>query len=84
MIVTHDNDHQSFKIITEGGESILRYRVHANVIDFYTTFVHPADRGSRVGVSLVKAAVDWAQQQGFSMLASCWYVDKYLAKHSLK
>jgi predicted GNAT family acetyltransferase len=81
MEATHDTAGHQFLINTDSGESYLRYRVTEVHIDFYTTFVHPGDRGSKVGVTLVKSAVDWAVEQGFDMQASCWYVDKYLRKH---
>lgn len=81
MEAIHDNESCQFLINTPSGESYLRYRVDGSEIDFYTTFVHPGDRGSKVGITLVKSAVDWAITQGYEMQAACWYVDKYLKKH---
>jgi len=83
MDVLHLPDQSTFQVITTHGASTLRYRLSGQSIDFYTTFVQPGDRGTRVGISLVKAAVTWAQDQALQMSASCWYVDKYLVKHSL-
>ena len=77
--VNHEVDQQRFIVVTHGGESQLTYRLNGINIDFDHTFVCPADRGSRVGVSLVKTGVDWARQNNY-VLSACWYVERYLSK----
>jgi len=82
--VQHELENQRFVIYTEVGESELTYRlIGESQIDFNHTFVHPSKRGSKVGVSLVKAGIAWAEEQGYDIQASCWYVARYLNKNSV-
>lgn len=78
----HDQAKQRFVLATDAGESYVTYRmIDQTTVDFDHTFVQPANRGSKVGVTLVKTAVAWAKESQLTIRASCWYVDKYLAKH---
>jgi predicted GNAT family acetyltransferase len=47
-------------------------------IDFQHTFVPFRQRGQGHAEALVEAGLSWAKQQGFTIQASCWYVDKFL------
>ncbi|NNL57730.1 MAG: N-acetyltransferase, partial [Pseudomonadales bacterium] len=49
-------------------------------IDFYRTFVQPADRGRHLAHALVDTGLAWARQQQFEISASCWYVQKVLQR----
>lgn len=53
----------------EGGEKI----------DFNHTFCPVPFRGpTKISELLVKTGLTWATQQGYTIVASCWYVDKFL------
>lgn len=61
-------------------EAQLQYQLDGDQIDFYRTFVPPEARGSKVAYKLVEQGLAWAKEQGFTIKASCWYVDKFLSK----
>ena len=61
-------------------EAQLLYQLVGEQINFYRTFVPPEARGSKVAYKLVERGLAWAKEQGFSIKASCWYVDKFLSK----
>ena len=81
LTAIHETDKQRFIVKTSGGESTLSYHLDGQAIDFNSTYVCPNDRGTKVGVTLLQAAVGWAQAEAFSISASCWYVARYLEKH---
>lgn len=80
MNVEHQPEMNRFVINTEQGQSELTYVREANFIDYTHTFVHPGDRGTPVGRSLVSAALEWGDTQNTELRASCWYVEKQLAR----
>ncbi len=49
-----------------------------NTIDFTHTLVPFRARGQGHAEALVEAGLSWAKQQGYTIHASCWYVDKFL------
>jgi len=86
--VQHRADESRFVIATPNGEAELLYRLTGQPatgdglsgarIDFYRTFVQPADRGKHLARVLVDAGLAWAREQHFEISASCWYVAKVL------
>ncbi len=60
-------------------EALLEYTLKDNdVIDFRRTYVPFALRGKGLAEALVQEGLAWARQQGYSITASCSYVQKFL------
>lgn len=75
---THQPEQQRFVIRTQQGDAVLEYRLDGKHIDFVRTFVPDSLRGKGLAERLVRAGLVWARTEGFTIAASCWYVDKWL------
>jgi hypothetical protein len=51
------------------------------LVEFYSTFVPPADRGRGLAARLVQAAVEYARAEGLRIIPSCWYVAQWMRAH---
>ncbi|MFT2112033.1 GNAT family N-acetyltransferase [Marinomonas sp. 2405UD68-3] len=78
---------QSLFQIGQGSDiATMKYRTEKStennqyVIDFYSTFVPKSMRGKGVAEKLVRAGLTWAKEEGYTVTASCWYVEKFLHK----
>ena len=74
--IEHQEDQRRFRIVEDGKEAHLDYRLNAPDIDFHETYVPFAWRGTGLGEKLVKHGLQWAQQRQLNITASCWYADK--------
>ncbi len=81
--IEHDLQQHHFSISSDAcaDPAILEYRMlEDNLIDFYRTFVPPALRNHGLAEKLVRHGLKWANEQGYDIQGSCWYVDKFLRK----
>ena len=76
--VQHQTEQQRFVLQLEGHEAVLDYQLKQNVIDFNHTFVPVEFRGKGLAEKLVKAGLRWAEQQQYTIQASCSYVQRFL------
>lgn len=77
--VTHQMDQHRFVIELAPESAHLDYvMVGDNSIDFTHTYVPFRQRGKGYAEALVAAGLAWAKDQGYTIQASCWYVDKFL------
>lgn len=49
-------------------------------VDFTHTFVPPALRNQGLAEKLVRTGLTWARDNQLQIVASCWYVDKFLQR----
>jgi predicted GNAT family acetyltransferase len=49
-------------------------------LDFYRTFVPDALRGRGVAAVLTRHALDYAAQEGYTVIPSCSYVEWYIER----
>ena len=63
----------------------VEYRLHKSTgtsesatVDFTSTQVPSACRGKGIAEALVRHGLRWAQDQGYHIQASCWYVAKFI------
>lgn len=78
--VIHQPHQHRFVINFEDNEAVLDYvMLDAKRIDFTHTFVPTALRGKGYAEKLVRTGLAWAREQEYEILASCWYVQKFLA-----
>jgi uncharacterized protein len=78
--VIHQPHQHRFVINFEENEAVLDYAMLSETrIDFTHTFVPTTLRGKGFAEQLVRAGLAWAKEQEYEILASCWYVQKFLA-----
>jgi len=83
--VIHSEADQVFTILPEGvthsEPATLKYiMVSETEIDFSSTFVPPALRNQGLAEKLVREGLKWAREKHYHIMASCWYVDKFLQR----
>lgn len=63
----------------------LKFRlIGSDTVDFYSTYVPEACRGTGAGVHIVNDALAWAHQQHLKVIPSCWFVEKVIQKEKAK
>lgn len=79
--IEHRPDEQRFVAEVEGRTSFLRYvPVDESTLDFATTWVHPELRGRRIGEQLVRRGLEYARDEGYRVVPSCWFVGTVLRR----
>ena len=82
MSITHDTTQRRFVLALGGCEAVLDYAVlDAATVDFHHTFVPDGLRGRSVGTQLVRHALDWAREEGYRVVPSCWFVSAVARRH---
>jgi predicted GNAT family acetyltransferase len=82
MQVEHDQVARRFTIEVPSGTARLLYaRAGSGIIEYYSTYVPPAERCRGLGGQLVEAAVQYARAGGLRIIPSCWYVAQWLREH---
>jgi predicted GNAT family acetyltransferase len=80
--VVHEALALRFRIDLPGGTAELAYvPVSDTVLDLYSTWVPPEERGRRVAARLVSAALAHARERGLRVVPSCWYVRRWIEAH---
>jgi len=73
--IQHDPAKREFFTLVDGEKAYVAYcMLDARTADFYRTFVPDPVRGSGIARALVDTALDFAQDQGWRVMPSCWYV----------
>jgi uncharacterized protein len=82
MSVEHDPASHRFTVAGTGGTAVLAYApAGSDVLELYSTYVPPTDRGRGIADKLVQAAVEYARAEGLRIIPSCWYVAVWLRRH---
>jgi uncharacterized protein len=82
MQIEHDLHSHRFTAQLSSGTAVLSYApAGEDVLDFFSTYVPPAERGRNVAARLVEAALDYARSQGCRVIPTCWYVDLWIQRH---
>lgn len=82
MSVHHDLEHQRFVVNVPGGEAELVYSFFADtVLNLEHTEVPPGGRGLGMGDALIRAALAYARDRGFAVIATCPFAQEWLAAH---
>lgn len=80
--IRHTADDRQFVCTHEGARSVLRYEeAGPTVLDYSSTFVPPEVRNRGVGSRLVRYALDYARDSGFTIRPSCWFVAEFIERH---
>ena len=82
MSVEHDLASRRFTVDAAGGTAVLSYApAGAGLVELYSTFVPPAERGRGIAAQLVEAAIEYARAEGLRIIPSCWYVAQWIRRH---
>jgi predicted GNAT family acetyltransferase len=82
MEIHHDVGGHRFVARLPGGDAVLAYTpAGPGLLDFYSTFVPASERGRGVAAKLVRAGTAYARAEGFRVVPSCWYVQRWLDAH---
>jgi predicted GNAT family acetyltransferase len=79
--VTHNESHQRFETTIDGQRCVCDYQLRGKVMWMTHTGVPSAVGGRGIAAALVRVALEWAAQQGFTVEPSCSYVDVYMRRH---
>ncbi|MDO4427803.1 MAG: GNAT family N-acetyltransferase [Moraxella sp.] len=81
MHITHNPTTQRFETTIDGHTAFLSYEViDDNALNYNHTIVPPELGGRGVGTALVKFALDYAKDNGKTVVPTCSFVARYLEK----
>jgi predicted GNAT family acetyltransferase len=82
MEVIHDKKQQKFYTLHEGKESYTLYRsADSSIMNFYRTYVPPEQRNRGLASKVVRAALQYAEENNLRVTPSCSYVEYFIMKH---
>jgi predicted GNAT family acetyltransferase len=80
--VENDSAHERFLIkLSEGTGELWYRRIPPRTLELVHTEVAPTLRGRGVGDALAEAAMAYARAEDLSIVATCPFVQQWLAKH---
>ena len=80
MKINHLKDENRFETYVEGHKSVLDYVIQDGSIVIVRTFVPKPVKGRGIAGELVKAAYDYAVNEGMGCKAICSYAQAWLEK----
>ena len=81
--VQHDPEGKQFYVIVDGARAYLAYMdLGKKTLDIYRTFVPNALRGKGLAAKLTQHALRYAEDEGYTVLPSCSYVEWYMDRQS--
>jgi len=82
MKVDNDRANDRFLVtLPEGTGELIYKRIGPLTLELVHTEVASGLRGRGVGEALAEAAIAYARAEGLSIVATCPYVQRWLAKH---
>ncbi len=79
--VTHDPNGHQFEVVLDGHRAYLSYMdLGKQTMDIYRTFVPNSLRGKGIAALLTRAALQYAQSMGYTVIPSCSYTERYLER----
>ncbi len=80
--IRHDTARRRFVASRDGEDAELQYeRVTERTLDFVRTFVPLTWRGRGIGERLVRRGLDYAQDHGYQVIATCPFVTYVIERH---
>ena len=80
--VIHIKEKNRFEVCIGDDVAELDYRLDGDVISFTYTGVPRALEGRGVGSQIVRAGLDYARDEGYSVIPLCSFVSAYIRRHS--
>lgn len=80
--VRHNQDKNRFELRVDGAEPAhADYRRHEDTLEFHHTYVPESARGQGHAATIVRAALDYARDNNFTVKPSCSYVAGYIERN---
>jgi predicted GNAT family acetyltransferase len=70
-----------FELYAENQVAILDYILVGKTITFTHTFVPAELEGRGIGSQLARAGMEFAQENSYEVLSTCWFVTGYIERH---
>ncbi len=80
--VINDKTGSRFVLNVDGKEVYALYAEDKDSLDLYSTYTPSELRGQGLAEKVVLAAFEYAKEKKLKVIPSCWYVRKFLEKHS--
>lgn len=81
VTVLHDQAGHQFEVTIDDHRAYLAYMdLGKQTLDIYRTFVPNALRGRGIAAALTAHALEYAETSGYSVIASCSYVERYMER----
>lgn len=80
--IIHDKTGSRFLMNVDENEVYVLYSEDKETLDLYSTYTPPQLRGKGLAEKVVLAAFEYAKSKNLRVIPSCWYVRKFLDKHS--
>jgi len=81
VAVIHNEARQRFEATVDGRLCVTDYQLRGNVMWMTHTGVPSAVGGRGIAAELVRVALAWAGEQGYTVEPSCSYVEAYMQRH---
>ena len=81
VVVTHNAVRQRFEATVDGQLCVADYQLRGNVMWMTHTGVPTAIGGRGIAAELVRVALAWAEEKGYTVEPSCSYVEVYMRRH---
>ena len=79
--VRHVPETHRFEMLAEGHTAELTYRLRGSTITFIHTGVPSEIEGRGIGSQLARAALEYARENSFRVVSTCWFVTGYIERH---
>ncbi|MBX3080809.1 MAG: N-acetyltransferase [Anaerolineae bacterium] len=79
--IIHNLDRNRFEVTIEGLTAELVYRKAGDTINFRHTGVPEAIEGRGIGSALARTGLEYAKQEGLTVIPSCPFVRHYIDRH---
>ncbi|WP_272493018.1 GNAT family N-acetyltransferase [Atopomonas sediminilitoris] len=81
LAIEHDLKRRQFAIASGEDVAYLAYMdLGQRTLDIYRTFVPLALRGKGIAAALTRAALDFAKEEDYRVIASCSYVERFIER----
>ncbi len=79
--VIHKPEDRRFEVWEDGLVGYVEYYLHDGALDILHTIVPYKLEGRGIGSALVKAAYEWAREEGLDSAATCRFAHIWLSRH---
>jgi len=80
--IINDKQGSRFVLDVNGQEVYVLYAEDKETIDLYSTYTPTKLRGQGLAEKVVLAAFEYARKQNLKVIPGCWYVKKFLERHT--
>ncbi len=81
MNIEHDKEKEIFSVVVDGVTAYVSYKLIDGSLDIRHTIVPDEIGGRGIASALVKAAYDYALENGYKAVATCSYAVVWLQRH---